>query len=125
VVAINDVAPPATLARLLAYDPAFGRPGRQVLNDTYDRAAERVASAAARTGGLVLPEPAGALDGIAVRAPVEDGSAPVVSDGTSPGVLPVEVGNGADRPMRCTGQPLGRDPGSLDARSVDRFRGGQ
>jgi len=33
VVAINDVAPPATLAHLLEYDSTFGRIGREVLHD--------------------------------------------------------------------------------------------
>ncbi|WP_328552094.1 type I glyceraldehyde-3-phosphate dehydrogenase [Streptomyces sp. NBC_00358] len=33
VVAINDIAPPATLAHLLEYDSTFGRLGREVLHD--------------------------------------------------------------------------------------------
>ncbi|KOU61702.1 glyceraldehyde-3-phosphate dehydrogenase [Streptomyces sp. MMG1533] len=33
VVAINDIAPPATLAHLLEYDSTFGRIGREVLHD--------------------------------------------------------------------------------------------
>ncbi|MFJ6838375.1 type I glyceraldehyde-3-phosphate dehydrogenase [Streptomyces sp. NPDC091209] len=33
VVAINDIAPPATLAHLLEYDSTFGRLGREILSD--------------------------------------------------------------------------------------------
>jgi hypothetical protein len=85
---------------------------------------------AARAGGLVLPEPAGALDGIAVRVPVEDGSLTdravvlrreATADEIN-AVFEAAAEGSADRPRSAPARPLRPPLAPTDDRSAGQGR---